>query len=238
MENRTRTKDMVALTTLSFLSEGPCHPYEIQRMLRERHKSYAVGKTRALYRAIEELEAVGYIESVETSRDGRRPERTVYRITPEGREELENWLTDVLAAPVDETPVFSVAVGLLGYITQERAESALAMRLVALQARIVALDATLKLAQDDLGLPRLVLLELEHAIALTSAELDWVRVIIGDMQSGVLVWNEALLRAHFEAMHAATAARRQHHDNDHASKLPHPAAHRGHAAETVREETP
>jgi hypothetical protein len=128
-------------------------------------------------------------------------------------------------------------VGLLGYITQERAESALATRLVALQARIVALDATLKLAQDDLGLPRLVLLELEHAIALTSAELDWVRVIIGDMQSGVLVWNEQLLRAHFEAMHAATAARRQHHDNDHASKLPRPAVDRTQAAETVREET-
>jgi DNA-binding PadR family transcriptional regulator len=227
----------VALTTLSFLSEGPCHPYEIQRMLRERHKSYAVGKTRALYRAIDELEAMGYIEPVETSRDGKRPERTVYRITPEGREELENWLTDVLAAPADETPVFSVAVGLLGYITQERAESALATRLVALGARIVALDATLKLAQDDLGLPRLVLLELEHAIALTSAEMDWVRVIIGDMQSGVLVWNEQLLRAHFEAMHAANAARRQPHDNDNASKLPRPATDRAHAAETVREET-
>ncbi len=129
MESRTRPKDMVALTTLSFLSEGPCHPYEIQRMLRERHKAYAVGKTRALYRAIDELEASGYIEPVETSREGNRPERTVYRITPEGREELENWLTDVLAAPADETPVFSVAVGLLGYITQERAESALTTRL-------------------------------------------------------------------------------------------------------------
>jgi DNA-binding PadR family transcriptional regulator len=228
---------MVALTTLSFLSEGPCHPYEIQRMLRERHKAYAVGKTRALYRAIDELDAAGYIEPVETSREGNRPERTVYRITPEGREELENWLTDVLAAPADETPVFSVAVGLLGYITQERAESALTTRLVALQARIVALDATLKLAQDELGLPRLVLLELEHAIALTSAELGWVRVIIGDMQSGVLVWNEQLLRAHFEAMHAATAARRQRHDHDHANKRPRPVADRAHAAETIREET-
>ncbi len=238
MEGRTRPKDMVALTTLGFLSEEPCHPYEIQRMLRERHKAYAVGKTRALYRAIDELEAAGYIEPVETSRDGKRPERTVYRITSEGREELENWLADVLAAPADETPVFSVAVGLLGYITQERAESALATRLVALQARIVALDATLKLAQDDLGLPRLVLLELEHAIALTSAELNWVRVIIGDMQSGVLVWNEQLLRAHFEAMHAASAARRQPHDADHATKLPRPATGRALAASAVRKETP
>ena len=237
MEIRTRPKDMVALTTLSFLSEGPCHPYEIQRMLRERHKSYAVGKTRTLYRAIEELEAVGFIESVETSRDGRRPERTVYRITPEGREELENWLADVLAAPVDETPVFSVAVGLLGYITQARAEASLAMRLITLQAKLVALDATLKLAQDDLGLPRLVLLELEHAMALASAEMDWVRQILADMHAGVLVWNDELIKAHFETMHAADAQRRRDRETAHLGKLPRPADHREHQSHVAREET-
>jgi DNA-binding PadR family transcriptional regulator len=224
---------MVALTTLSLLSEQPCHPYEIQRMLRERHKSYAVGKTRALYRAIEDLEAAGYIEPVETSREGRRPERTVYRITVEGREELENWLADVLATPVDETPVFQVAVGLLGYITEERAQTALATRIVSLSARIVALDATLKMAQDDLGLPRLVLLELEHAMALAAAEIDWVRLILADMQSGVLVWNEAILRAHFAAMHAAETARRRRHV--------HPAqpgpSDPNEDADTAREET-
>src|SRR5580700_6075872 len=230
METRTRPKDMVALTTLSLLSEQPSHPYEIQRMLRERHKSYAVGKTRALYRAIEDLEAAGYIEPVETSREGRRPERTVYRITGEGREELENWLADVLATPADETPVFRVAVGLLGYITQERAEAALASRIVSLRARIVALDATLKMAQDDLGLPRLVLLELEHAMALASAEIEWIRLILADMQTGVLVWNEEIIRAHFEAMHAADAERRNRHRDNHLAKLLHrpPQEHAAH----------
>jgi DNA-binding PadR family transcriptional regulator len=177
MEMRTQPKDMVALTTLGLLSEQPCHPYELQRLLKERHKGYAVGKTRSLYRAIEELETAGYIEPLETSREGRRPERTVYRITPEGSEELENWLSDLLSTPVDETPVFRVAVGLLGYITQERAETALATRIVSLRARVTALDATLTMAQDELGLPRLVLLELEHAIAINEAEIEWIRAI-------------------------------------------------------------
>jgi DNA-binding PadR family transcriptional regulator len=237
MEMRTQPKDMVALTTLGLLSEQPCHPYEIQRLLRDRHKSYAVGKTRTLYRAIEELEAAGYIEPLETSREGRRPERTVYRITPEGSEELENWLADLLSTPVDETPVFRVAVGLLGYISQERAEAALASRVVSLRARVTALDATLKMAQDDLGLPRLVLLELEHAMALAAAEIEWIRSITTDMQSGTLIWNEELIRAHFEAMHAADAERRNRHREDHLARLLHPARH-GHAAHTTREETP
>ncbi len=236
MEIRTQPKDMVALTTLGLLSEQPCHPYEIQRLLRERHKSYAVGKTRTLYRAIEELEAAGFIEPLETSRDGRRPERTVYRITAEGCEELENWLGDLLATPVHEVPVFSVAVGLLGYISQDRAEAALASRLVALQAHNLSLDATLRLAQDDLGLPRLVLLELEHAIALGTAELSWVRSLIADMQSGALVWNEELIRAHFEAMHAADAERRNRHKETHFAKLLHTEEPGAHSA-GAREET-
>jgi len=213
---------MVALTTLGLLSEQPCHPYEIQRLLIDRHKGYAVGKTRALYRAIEELEALGYIEQLETSREGRRPERTVYRITVEGRDELENWLADLLASPADEHPVFNIAVGLLGYITQERAEAALAMRVVSLRARLVALDVSLKLAQDELGLPRLVLLELEHAMAIAAAELEWVRVLISDMETGALVWNEAILRAHFETMHAADAERRRRHHAGHAGAVQAP----------------
>ena len=235
METRTRPKDMVALTTLGLLSEQPCHPYEIQRLLIDRHKGYAVGKTRALYRAIEELEALGYIEQLETSREGRRPERTVYQITAEGRDELENWLADLLASPVDEHPAFNIAVGLLGYITQERAETALAMRVVSLQARLVALDVSLKLAQDDLGLPRLVLLELEHAMALAAAELGWVRSLISDMETGALVWNEELLRAHFEAMHAADAERRRRHHAGHTGgAITHPA-HTQHSPPTASE---
>jgi DNA-binding PadR family transcriptional regulator len=235
MELRTRPKDMVALVTLGLLSEQPCHPYEIQRLLRDRHKAYAVGKTRALYRAIEELEAAGYIEAAETSREGRRPERTVYRITPEGHEELENWLADLLATPVDETPVFSVAMGLLGYITQQRAETALASRVVALRAKLLGLEASLRLLQDDLRLPRLVLLELEHAMALASAELTWIRSIITDMQSGVLIWNEDLIRAHFELMHAADASRRKH--REHHGHIARGADHRQHATHD-REATP
>jgi DNA-binding PadR family transcriptional regulator len=237
MEMRTQPKDMVALTTLGLLSEQPCHPYEIQRLLKERHKSYAVGKTRTLYRAIEELEAAGYIEPLETSREGRRPERTVYRITPEGSEELENWLAELLSTPVDETPVFRVAVGLLGYITQDRAEAALATRIVSLRARVMALDATLKMAQDDLGLPRLVLLELEHAMALAVAEIEWIRSLVADMETGALVWNEELVRSHFEAMHAADAERRNRHRQNHLAELVHPARDE-HRAHTTREETP
>jgi len=208
MENRTGRKGMVALTALGLLSERPCHPYEIQRLMRDRHKDYAIGKTRDLYRAIEELEAAGYIETVQTFRDGRRPERTVYKITAEGCEELQNWLNDLLGRPIVEHRAFNVAIGLICYLDQDRAMAALAARCVALQAELAALDEALHALQEQLHLPRLVLLEEEHAKALREAELRWVRSIIDDIREGKLTWNEEILREHFEAMHEAETARR------------------------------
>ena len=129
---------MIALTALALLRECPLHPYEMQRLMHERHKDYAEGRTRALYRAIEELQAAGWIEPVETTREGRRPERTVYRITPEGDEALEDWLQDVLERPAREHLVFTAAVGLLAYLPLDRAVDALSHRVVELRAELAA----------------------------------------------------------------------------------------------------
>ena len=196
---------VIGLTALCLLAEEPRHPYEIQRLLRWRHKDYAAGKTRALYRAIEELSAAGYIEPIETSREGRRPERTVYRITEEGREALDDWLDDLLQHPVEEHPVFNSAVGLIAYLSQEHARTALSARTVALRSEIAAREEGARVLQE-LGLPRIVLLEIEHMRALREAELRWVQALIGDIEAGRLAWNEELLREQFQALHDAELA--------------------------------
>jgi len=202
---------MIALTALALLTERPLHPYEMQRLMHDRRKEYAEGRTRALYRAIEELEAAGWIEPVETTREGRRPERTVYRITPEGHEALEDWLQDVLERPAREHLAFTAAVGMLAYLPQDRAADALQHRVVELRAELAARDEASSALDQEMHLPRIVLLEDEHERALREAELRWVLALLEDMRSGRLVWDEAILRAHFEAMHDHETARRGHH---------------------------
>src|SRR5262245_12015496 len=77
------------VAVLAFLREGRMHPYEMRRLLRERHKDELLAlKAGSLYHAINRLSRAGLIEPVSTGRQGRRPERTTYRITPGGREEL------------------------------------------------------------------------------------------------------------------------------------------------------
>ena len=201
----------IALTALALLTERPLHPYEMQRLMHDRRKDYAEGKMRALYRAIEELEAAGWIEPAETTREGRRPERTVYRMTAEGHEALEDWLQDVLERPAREHLVFTAGVGLLAYLPQQRAIEALQHRTVELRAELAARDEASKALDQEMHLPRVVLLEDEHERVLRDAELRWVLALLEDMRSGRLTWDGESLRAHFEVMHDHEIARRRHH---------------------------
>jgi DNA-binding PadR family transcriptional regulator len=78
---------LVALGILA--AEGPLHGHAIRRRAEkvavDRWGGVSVG---ALYRELHRLEDEGLIAAVLSERAGRRPERTVYRITDEGWREL------------------------------------------------------------------------------------------------------------------------------------------------------
>src|SRR5215510_1446191 len=125
MADQPVSTDVLSLTVLAFLTERPMHPYDVQRVIRQRHKDYAIERPRALYRAFERLARDELIEPVETSREGRRPERTVYQITEEGRAEFHHRLLQLIERPVVDDPVFGVALGFVGYLNPESVLEAL-----------------------------------------------------------------------------------------------------------------
>ena len=195
MADSTLSTDTLTLTVLAFLTERPMHPYDVQRVIRRRHKDYAIERPRALYRAFERLARDELIEPVETRREGRRPERTVYRITDEGREEFRYWLLQLLERPVVEDPVFAVAVGFLGYVTPDAVVGALEDRLAALEGDIAGADAALHTMRTSL--PRLAIIEHEYRQTLRHAEREWVRQLIADIRSGGLSWTPESLAEFF-----------------------------------------
>ena len=195
MASQPVSTDVLSLTVLAFLTERPMHPYDVQRVIRQRHKDYAIERPRALYRAFERLAREDLIEPVETSREGRRPERTVYQITEEGRTEFRHRLLQLLERPVVEDPVFAVAVGFLGYLNSESVLEALNDRFAALEGEIAGVDAALQAMRSSL--PRLVLLAHEYKRTLRQAERDWVQSLIQDIRSGSLGWDLESLRQYF-----------------------------------------
>jgi DNA-binding PadR family transcriptional regulator len=208
VSNRSRaTNDVIALTVLNLVHEEPMHPYQIQRVIRERHKEWAMGKTRSLYHSVDRLLADGLIEPAEVSRDGKRPERTVYRLTEEGEEERHAWLIDVLEQPAPEHPLFLVALSFLPYVSAADALEALRIRAVALEGHLAGVEVWQRALRDDLRLPRPVTVEIEFFIAMHRAELAWVRSIAAEIESGKLGWNEQSLRHHFETTRGWTSAK-------------------------------
>jgi DNA-binding PadR family transcriptional regulator len=185
--------DLTAITALGLLSERPRHPYEMQRLIRFRDKSYVKGLPRSLYHAIDRLAAAGLVEVGEISREGRRPERTVYAITDNGREELDAWLGDLLAThePSDPAP-FSAGLSLIAYLSPERALGALRARLTALDLELAGGEARMKGLRKIL--PRLLMLEEEQRLAAVAAERAFTARLVEELDRGDLTWNVEQLR--------------------------------------------
>jgi DNA-binding PadR family transcriptional regulator len=180
---RRKVGNLLALAILSTLVERPMHPYEMASILKARGKDRDMGiKWGSFYTVVRNLEKHHFIEIVESSRDGARPERTVYRITEDGRDEMLDWVRELLANPVPEQPKFVAGLSVLGALGPDEV-------VTLLRARLLKLEDELDREREELArlvreLPRLVLLEGEYSLAIRAAEADWVRSILEELTSG------------------------------------------------------
>ncbi|MGW0231003.1 PadR family transcriptional regulator [Actinopolymorpha singaporensis] len=192
---RRQSTDLVNLTVLALLLQGPRHPYELHRLIVDtHHKGHVADLPRSLHHAVDRLMSDALIVADETGREGERAERTVYRITAEGRAELAARLRGLLELPDGDRRTLTTAVSLLGCLPVEEAVRSLGARAAALEGGIAALDGATETLRAG-GLPRLLLLELEYARAATAAELQWVRGLLADIRVGELTWPSPLTDA-------------------------------------------
>jgi len=186
MAKRRKVGNLLALALLALLAPGrPMHPYEMARMLRRTGKEQDMRiKWGSLYTVVGNLDKHGLIETVDTERAGRRPERTRYAITDAGRAELREWMHELLAEPAVEQPRFGAALSVLGVLPPEEAADLLELRLAALTDDVQRQRADLK--QWTAEVPRLFLIEEEYALAVREAEATWVGSLITELREGTL----------------------------------------------------
>jgi DNA-binding PadR family transcriptional regulator len=200
MSKTARLSNPLALAVLVLLFERPMHPYEMAATLKERHKEASI-KLRygSLYTVIELLLREGYIVARETVREGKRPERTIYQLTPIGEVEMRDWLSDLTGNPVKEFPQFEAALSLLPALTPERAVELLEARIVRLDREVARVRADLASAAAQV--PRLFLIEADFYIASVEAERKFVEALAlaikHETLDGLSFWRE---------FHAARAA--------------------------------
>src|SRR5215471_1478911 len=153
-DRRRSTSNPLALAVLASLHERPMHPYEMAATMRERGKEQSIKLNYgSLYTVVDSLAKNGLIEAVEARREGRRPERTVYQLTDAGRVRLDDWMSELLAAPVKEYPQFEAALSLLPVLHPDHVLALLRERTRALEKKITMERFMLDTASKA-GLPR------------------------------------------------------------------------------------
>ena len=213
MTKKTRLANPLALAVLALLFERPMHPYEMAATLKERRKEESI-KLRygSLYTVIELLVARGFIAAKETSRAGKRPERTIYTLTPSGLDELRDWLRELLRDPAKEYPQFEGALCLMPVLPPDEAVALLRQRALQLGGKVWQMEGQLaELAQQDIfavtgaqdlpaplaqqkKFPPLFVVEAEYRVALIKAELafvnELVRRIVDEGWGPVEMWRD------------------------------------------------
>jgi len=189
---KRKVANLMALAVLATVVQRPMHRYEMASLMRARGKERDMGiKWGSLYTVVQNLERSGYVEAIGVTRQGARPERTVYQITDAGRDELVAWTRELIAEPEAEQTRFIAGLSVLAVLAPHDVIDLLRTRLERLAASVEALTTGLQQASN---VPRLFLIEDEYRIAMTRAEADWTRSLLDELTTGTFphleVWRK------------------------------------------------
>jgi DNA-binding PadR family transcriptional regulator len=177
----------LALVVLGLLAERPLHPYAIRTRISERAHDRLPGvRVASLYDVVQRLDDAGLVQAGQAGRDGRRPERVQYTITPAGSEALTSWVSESLA-DLGRAEEFPAALSFMFALGRDRVLARLRARAAALAASLEADEAALAAAEAG-GTPPIFLAEHRYQLALRHAEHTWLGAFTDTLRTGDLRW--------------------------------------------------
>jgi DNA-binding PadR family transcriptional regulator len=184
--------NLLALAVLALLGQRPMHPYEMGRTMRERRIERSIKLNYgSLYTVVDQLTRAGFVRPRETVRDSQRPERTVYALTDAGRDELRDWMRELVGTWHKEFLEFEAALALIVVLPPDEVVPLLRRRAGQLDHQIDEVAEGMHAARER-GVERLFLIEDEYRLALWRAELAFVEsfleVIENDVPDLGLLW--------------------------------------------------
>lgn len=185
---RRAVNNLLGVAVLAYLTQRPMHPYELQRSLRDNDAAQTFKLSYgALYSVVAQLARAGFVEPEGSSREGNLPERTVYRLTPEGREELHDWLRELLGEPRPEFPAFVAGLSLIVVLPRDEVVDLLRRRVERLEATAENIRATVTETTAQ-GVHPVFLVEDDYRCALITAEIAFIRDLVTRITTGRGAW--------------------------------------------------
>lgn len=181
----------LGIAVLELLHEKPMHPYEMAQLMRERYVDTRVNvKAGSLYHTVERLHRGGFVQIVDTRRDGRRPERTVYGMTQAGLDEFNQRGRELLGDIVKEYPAFLSGLAVIDELGKEVSLLELEHRVTRLRAGVAADQAVLNHLAGD-GTPEIYWLDWRYQCDHRKFELEWTERLYEDLKSGRIPFQDS-----------------------------------------------
>lgn len=154
---------------------GQAHGYQVRReLLGWRADMWAKVAPGSIYQALRTLTKRGLLEQVSTESGAGGPERTVYRITPDGETELLHLVRSTITDAVRDPEALNAAFAFLGLLGRAEAVDLFHHRVRTLWARLVEVETPEGAPpHPDDGTPPQVEALLRLHAAQIRADVDW-----------------------------------------------------------------
>ena len=161
---------------LGLLADGPKHGYEIKRQI-EKELIPAIGlQIKSIYYPLQKMEEAGLIEK-EVGRQGRFPQRYIYRITSKGLKKFQELIANSFLSV--ERPFFQMNLSLyfLPLADQNLAQKHLKTRMIILKK----IRKDLLVLQKNVSQTKPLQLILGHDLDLVEAEIASAQKVIAQL---------------------------------------------------------
>jgi DNA-binding PadR family transcriptional regulator len=168
---------------LGVLHRGNLHPYEIKRRLTNAMiQCFTDVDVGTLYYAVRKLSEAKLIAAVSQKRVVRGGIKTVYRITPSGKQRFQQLLHEQFALPGAVAQTLYVAMLFLHLCDRSRVAALLREKIAHQKIAIVKLAGIKEELAPMVGTGALHLLK--HLEAQRKLDLDWLESLCADITSG------------------------------------------------------
>jgi DNA-binding PadR family transcriptional regulator len=169
---------------------GQSHGYQVRReLLSWRADAWAKVAPGSIYQALRTLTKHGLLEPVATEAGAGGPERTVYRITPDGETEFFHLVRLAITDPAAGAEALNAAFAFLHMLPRTEVADLLGYRVRALWARLVEVDPPPGEATEDGTPPQVEALGRLYG-AQIRADIEWSLDLASRIRDGAYRFTE------------------------------------------------
>jgi len=167
---------------MGLILESPVNPYEIIRILKEINinKWYPIAK-QSLYSNIKKLNELGFITG-KTVKEGNMPEKTIYSITENGKNELYHTLVEYLMSTDVDIVKFNIGIMFLCHIDKEEATGLLMTKSQIMEQSILSFQKKITSEEQIKENPYNRILIMKYNLNIMRSELECIKGFIENIK--------------------------------------------------------